>query len=47
MKALKKGYDTKLEKFTRLAGLKPGNPLEKFLHEGEAQLMGVVNAIKF
>jgi len=46
MKAMKKGYDTKLEKFTRLAGLKPGNPLEKIVHEGEAQLMGVVKALK-
>ena len=46
MKAMKKGYDTKLEKFTRLAGLKPGNPLEKIVHEGEAQLMGVVKGLK-
>ena len=45
MKTMKKGYDKKLAKFTRMAGLKPGNPLEKMVHEGESHLGDVVKAL--
>ncbi len=41
----KKLYDKKLEKISRLVGLPPGNPLEKVVHKGEAQIEGMAKAM--
>ncbi len=38
-------YDKKLERISRLVGLPPGNPLEKVVHRGEAEIEGMANAM--
>ena len=45
VQTMKKFYDKKLEKITRLVGLPPGNPLEKIVHRGEAEMEGMTNAM--
>ena len=45
VQTMKKFYDKRLEKITRLVGLPPGNPLEKIVHRGEAELEGMTNAM--
>ena len=43
---MKNVYDHKLNKFTKMFDLPPGNPLEKIVHEGEGFADGMANAME-
>eukprot|EP00571_Detonula_confervacea_P010845 CAMPEP_0172301520 /NCGR_PEP_ID=MMETSP1058-20130122/3389_1 /TAXON_ID=83371 /ORGANISM="Detonula confervacea, Strain CCMP 353" /LENGTH=694 /DNA_ID=CAMNT_0013011663 /DNA_START=50 /DNA_END=2134 /DNA_ORIENTATION=+ len=42
---MKSVYDRKLDKFTRMFDLPPGNPLDLIVHKGEDQLEGMAGAL--